>query len=69
MKTKLAPSLIYRRIGLDEAGEVSSGRIQIEPELVESALDRVAQSDDASFPLGGQLDQAVERSNGSGADS
>jgi hypothetical protein len=57
---------LYKRIKPEEAGSVASGRIQIAPEIVESALDRIAVSDDASFPLGGPLDHAVERTNESG---
>jgi hypothetical protein len=66
MTTEATPIALYKRIKPEEAGSVSSGLIQVAPEIVESALDRIAASDDASFPLGGPLDQAVERSNGSG---
>ncbi len=66
MTTKATPATLYKRISPEEAGSVASGRIQIVPEIVESALDRIAASDDASFPLGGPLDQAAERVNGSG---
>jgi hypothetical protein len=67
MNTKVTPITLYKRIKPEEAGSVTSGRIQIEPDIVESALDRIAASDDAGFPLGGPLDQAVERVNGSGS--
>jgi hypothetical protein len=60
MTTKVPVSL-YKSIKLEEAGSVASGRIQITPEIVERALDRIAVSDDAGFPVGGPLDQAAER--------
>jgi hypothetical protein len=69
MTTEATPVTLYKRIKPEEAGSVASGRIQIAPEIVESALDRIAASDDASFPLGGPLDQATERDNGSGPDA
>lgn len=65
MTNEATPVALYKRISPEEAGSVASGRIQIAPEIVESALDRIAASDDASFPLGGPLDQAAERINGS----
>jgi hypothetical protein len=67
MITKAAPIALYKRIKPEEAGSVASGRIQIAPEIVESALDRIAANDDSSFPLGGPLDQAAERVSGSGS--
>lgn len=66
MTIEATPVALYKRITPEEAGSVVSGRIQIAPEIVESALDRIAANDDASFPLGGPLDQAAQRVNGSG---
>lgn len=63
MTAEAAPTALYETIEPEEAGSVTSGRIEIAPEIVESALDRIAESDDASFPRGGPLDQAVERDN------
>lgn len=64
MTTKPTPVAPYKKIKLEEAGSVASGRIQITPEIVESALDRIAVGDDAGFPPGGPLDQAVELDSG-----
>ena len=60
---------LYKRIKPQEAGSVISGRIQVAPEIVESALDRIAAGDDASFPIGGPLDHAAEWPDDSGSEA
>jgi hypothetical protein len=65
MTYKVDPAVLYKKIKPEDAGSVVSGRIEIAPEIVDAALDRIEASDDASFPLGGPLDHATERVNGS----